>query len=229
MRGYIRAPLHLSIFNFLGLWFFVGVVVLDDLPDLNESEAELVRLHPMPVGQPDALLNKKLLAVALGVSITTIDSWCLSGMPAIKSGTNGAAYQFRLSICYAWRCARQAAEQAETVAANAAAAQMRLNLIGGEPGDIKRAALTPKEQREVLALEREWILTASARREFIRTSDVVSGLEACFNQIRDALDATPDLISRECNLPTEATERIQEILDAVLKEAHAHVTKNFNM
>ena len=202
---------------------------MDDLPDLNASEADLVHRYPLPDGQPDALLNKKLLAVALNVSTTTIDTWSLAGMPAVAAGTNGAAYQFRLSICYAWRCARQAAEQAESDAATEAAAQMRLNLIGGAPGDLERAALSPKEQREALAVEREWILAAAMRREFIRADEVVDGLESCLAEIRDAMDATPDLIGRECNLPPASIERVQEILDAALFEAHARITKNLNI
>lgn len=86
---------------------------------------------PLPGGTNDALVNKKLLAVSLDVSATTIDTWLTQGLPAQTRGTNGSAYEFRLSVAYAWRQSREAAEVADRRFAEDAAAQLRLNLLGG--------------------------------------------------------------------------------------------------
>lgn len=197
------------------------------LPPLAGWERDLVARYPLPGSVQDALVNKKLLAVALDVSTTTIDSWLVLPMderiPWVTMGTNGRSYEFRLSVAYAWRQARDAAEATDRRLAESAAAQLRLELLGGSAADAARATLSPKELRETLAVEKEWTLAAQKRRELILAADVARAFEAVFTAIRDGLDATPDTVGRELALTGAQIEKVQNILDDVLREAQASI------
>lgn len=214
--------------------FCIGVVdmtdknggVSPDLPEMTQEEWRLTKRFPLPEGQPDAIVNKKLLAAALDVSATTIDSWLVAvpnPLPYAKKGTNGAAYQFRLSVSYAWRQERDAADEADRQYSEDAAAQLRLNLLGGSAADRARAALSPKEQREALAVEAEYMKAAKLRRELIQVGEVVDAFEKAFVTIRDGFDAAPDRLARELNLGGPEVEVIQNILDEILKGARGDI------
>lgn len=198
-----------------------------DLPPLNGRERDLVARFPLPPGVPDALVNKKLLAVALDVSTTTIDAWLVGPpdqrIPWVTMGTNGRSYEFRLSVAYAWRQARDAAEATDRRLAEDAVAQLRLELLGGAQGDRARATLSPKDQKEALAVEKEFMLAARLRRDLIQAQDAVVAFEAVFSAIRDGLDAMPDVLARELALDGAGVEKAQNILDDVLREARAAV------
>lgn len=218
---------------FFGVAFLIGVVVMQDandaaqsdLPNLEGAEAELVSRYPLPDGVPDVEVNKKLLAHALDVSTTTVDAWSTlpdgERIPYVSRGTNGRSYVFRLSVAYAWRQARDAAEETGRRISEDAVAQLRLDLLGGSVKDQARASLSPREQAEALRVEKEWIMAAHTRREFIRASDVAEALESAFVSIRDGLDAAPDRIGRELSLNGPQIESIQKILDAILQNAQA--------
>ncbi|WP_054463778.1 hypothetical protein [Phaeobacter sp. 11ANDIMAR09] len=198
-----------------------------EMPPLAGEDRALVAKYPMPKGVPDAEVNKNLLGAALDVSTTTIDKWLVlpeaERIPFVERGTNGRSYVFRLSVAYAWRMARDAQDAATRQHAEDATAQLRMELLGGSIQDLGRAALSPKEQEQALKVEKEWILAAAARREFLRASDVAQAFEASFVAIRDGLDAAPDRLARELNLPPAAVEVIQEILDDVLHGARTGV------
>jgi phage terminase Nu1 subunit (DNA packaging protein) len=196
-----------------------------DLPTLKGRDAALVARFPLPDGVPDALVNKKLLASALDVSTTTIDAWLIlpedTRLPSVERGTNGRSYVFRLSVAYAWRQERDAAEDADRQLAVDAAAQLRLSLLGGSAEDQARAVLSPRQQAEALKVENEWILAAAKRREFIRAAEVAEAFEVVFAAIRDGLDAAPDRLGRELSLGGPEVEAIQVILDDILRTAQA--------
>jgi len=198
-----------------------------DLPPLEGREKVLVERHPMPDGVRDVLVNKNQLAAALDVSTTTIDKWLLlpedERIPWVERGTNGRSYVFRLSVAHAWRRDREAAEESARKVADDAVAQMRLDLLGGSIQDQARAALSPKEQADALRVEKEWILAAHARREFIRADDVAEAFESAFATIRDGLDAAPDHLARELSLGGAEVEAMTAILDEILRDARAHL------
>lgn len=195
------------------------------LPPLTTAEKALVDRFPLPGGTPDAVVNKKRLAVALDVSATTIDTWLVQGLPYQAKGTNGAAYEFRLSVAFAWRQQRDAAEDADRKFSEDAVAQLRFNLLGGSAADRARAALSPKDQREALAAENEWMLAAKKRRDLIDAQEAADGIEKAFALIRDGLDAAPDRLARELNLGGAEVEAIQAILDDVLRNAQAEIAR----
>ena len=102
---------------------------------------------------------------------------------------------------------------------------MRLALLGGVTADTNRLALSPKEQKEALAVEYQWMLAACARRELIKSSEVAEGVENILAAIRDALDAAPDRLARDLNLDGAAVEIIQKIFDETLETAVAAVER----
>lgn len=197
------------------------------LPPLTGRDRDLVERFPLPAGVPDALVNKKLLAAALDVSTTTVDAWLILPMderiPWVTMGTNGRSYEFRLSVAFAWRQARDAREATDRRLAEDAVSQLRLELLGGAQGDRARATLSPKDQREALAVEKEWTIMAQKRRDLIQVNDAVDVWEASLSAIRDGLDAVPDLLARELALDGAAVEKVQIILDGILREASAAV------
>lgn len=206
--------------------------MVPDLPPLEGVSKALVTKYPLPPGVPDAVVNKKLLASALDVSTTTIDTWLTmpepDRIPYVTRGTNGRSYEFRLSVANAWRQDRDAADTARAKLAEDSVAQLRLSLLGGSVQDQARAALSPKEQAEALKVEREWIMAAHARREFIRVSEVGEAFEAAFATIRDGLDAAPDRLGRELSLEGAEIEKAQVILDEILRTAREDVQRLFD-
>ena len=201
-----------------------------ELPELEGAEKALVAKYPMD-GVRDVLVNKNQLAAGLDVSTTTIDKWLLLSeeerIPYVERGTNGRSYVFRLSVAYAWRQSRIAAEDAERQTADDAVSQLRFNLMGGSAADSERAKLSPKEQAELLRVEKEWILAASARREYIAASEVAEAFEAVFSTIRDGFDAAPDALARELNLGGAEVEAMTKILDEILRNTADYFQKLF--
>lgn len=189
------------------------------LPELGGADRALVERHPMPAGAVDAIVNKKLLAHALNVSATTIDSWLVDGLPYVRKGTNGQSYEFRLSVCFAWAADREArAARAEAQAAEAAQ-QLRLQLLGGSVADPGRAGMTPREAEQAMAAELVAMKLAEARRDLMRAQEVAEAFEAAFAAIRDGIDAAPDILGRELALDGAGIERAQKILDGLLTDA----------
>ena len=67
-----------------------------------------VARYPLPDGVTDngTPLNRAQLAAAFGVSVNAVTDWINKGMPALSTGQNGVAYEFRLAHCWAWRQSR---------------------------------------------------------------------------------------------------------------------------
>ena len=192
---------------------------MDELRPLTPEEAAKVEAYPLPDGTPDALVNRYLLKEALGKSLTTIDAYRHAGMPVETEGTNGKNYEYRLSLCWAWVCEREATTAAKKQHAEDAVAQMRLALTGGGAGAEERARLTPKEQKELLEVEVQWMIAARHRGELIHMDEVVTGVEAMLIAIREGVDSLPDRLERECNLDGKAVEAATRICDAFLSSA----------
>lgn len=194
-----------------------------DLPPLIGGDLALVKRHPLPAGVADAVVNKKLLAHALDVSATTVDAWLVDGLPYVEKGTNGRSYSFRLSVCFAWARERTATAARSEAQAQDAAAQLRLQLLGGSVADESRAGLSPKEHREALEVEMAAMKAAQMRRDLVRADEVATGFEAAFVVIRDGFDAAPDALALELGLTPAQTERVQIILDEILRKAQSKV------
>jgi len=191
-----------------------------ELRELTSTERDLCARFPLPAGVADALVNKTLLCDALDVSPTTLSAWLRAGLPFESAGTNGRSYEFRLSLSFAWAAERKSREDAGRQRAEGAAAQLRLALLGEESdGDAERARLSPREQRDLIDVERSYMMAAEARRDLIRRGDVTVGISEVWAGLRDRLDALPDMIARRLDLTGEEIEAVEEVCDGLLAEA----------
>lgn len=188
--------------------------------DLTADEISLCARHPLPPGVDDAVVNKTLLCEALDVSPTTLSNWIRAGLPFESAGTNGRSYEFRLSVAFAWAADRRAREDHARRYSEDQARQLRLALSGDSGAEAEaRARLTPREQRDLVDAERAWMMAAQARGDLIRAAEVTGGLAAAFTAIRDSLDALPDMLARELDLPGAAIEVAERICDEALRAA----------
>jgi phage terminase Nu1 subunit (DNA packaging protein) len=193
------------------------------LRPLTAGEERLVAAFPLPAGVPDAVVNKYQLADALAVSQTTLDNWRRAGLPVEEEGTNGRSYQFRLSVCHAWAAQRREGEASARRQAEGAAQQLRLALIGDDPGAAARSRLSPREQREILEAEVAYMQAARRRLELIEAEAVAEAFQDVFAAIRDGLDALPDRLGRELALDGAGIEAAQAICDDVMQGARRRV------
>ncbi|MEM7724197.1 MAG: hypothetical protein AAF376_17775 [Pseudomonadota bacterium] len=195
---------------------------MENLPALRPLTADEVALcerYPLPDGVPDAVLNKAQLATALDTTETTISAWLRKGLPHEAAGTNGRSYQFRLSVAFAWLEMMRAEEGANRAAADDAARQMQMALLGGESAQNQNGKMTLADQRKVIELELQRTAAARQRGELLRRDDVVVGIEDMLAAIRDALDALPDRLARELGVEGRDLERIETACDDALAGA----------
>jgi phage terminase Nu1 subunit (DNA packaging protein) len=202
---------------------------VEALRRLTAEEAGLVAEWPLPAGVPDAIVNQYQLADALNVSQTTLANWRRAGLPIEVEGKNGRSYEFRLSICFAWMKNRDAADSAGRRAAEDAAQQLRLALIGGEGATGERKALSPREQKETLELEVVWMQAARRRGELMDAGEVIQALQAIFGDFRDGLDALPDRLGRDLGLGGAAIEAAQVVCDDILEGARRRIAADFGL
>ncbi|WOS64263.1 hypothetical protein [Sinorhizobium fredii] len=80
---------------------------------MKEDEIrELVARYQLPDGREDAVLGLAETALALGVSLPTMQRYLKIGMPALERGRVGRSWRIRLAAAWAWRQAHLE-EQAE--------------------------------------------------------------------------------------------------------------------
>jgi len=177
----------------------------------------------LPAGVVDAVLNRGELARALNKSEPTITAWIGEGMPVLRQGTNGQAYEFQLSACWRWLKARERADQEKTSAAQQAVQQMRLALIGGNDIADDDRILSPKQRQELYDAERAYLLAAQKRGELVNRIDVAIVFEKVFVIMRDALTSLPDRLEREIGLTGRALDLSIQICDGVLVEVQKEI------
>ena len=178
-----------------------------------------VERYPLPDGVEDVVVNKRHLAEAFKKSLPTIDQWISEGMPCENKGTNGQAYEFRLSVCYAWRQAREAAEAAEEEKIQSNIRQMQMALLGGGSGNSEMA-LTPRQRKELYETEAAYNKLAQSRGELISRADVLAMLERTFSAVRNAVNGMPDRLSRDVGLDGRQSEAAVVVADDLLAELH---------
>jgi len=187
---------------------------------------KMVAAHPLPEGVPDAVLNKTELADFFAVSVPTIDAWQRAGMPANSDGTNGRAWEFQASHCWAWKQARDAEEVHRSAEAAAAIAAMRLQLIGGKAGDSIRS-LSPKERQQLYAVEADYERLRRERNQSIDRDEVRQAFEDLLSLIRDAINAYPDRLERDAGLSGKAVEKATEYGDSLLDQLEKRIVEFF--
>jgi len=177
----------------------------------------------LPAGVVDAVLNRGELARALNKSEPTIDRYIVDGMPCLVEGTNGRAWEFQLSACWAWLKGRERAESEKRTIAESAVQQMRLALIGGNDLADSDRTLSPRERREAYDAEAAFMMAALQRLDLVRRGDVVEAWEEVFKIFREAMTAFPDRLEREVGLNGKALILAIELCDNVLAEAEKRI------
>lgn len=179
----------------------------------------------LPEGVEDAVVNRAVLARALGKTEPMIDKYIAAGMPVLQKGSNGRAYQFQLSEAWDWLEARKRVEAEASEQAERSAQQLRLHLVGGKDVRGIEAGLSPKEQRETYDAERGWNLAAKDRRELVLAVQVIEAMSESFLILREAITSIPDVLEREAGLDGKTIERVQRVTDAALAGAHARMSE----
>ncbi|WP_281062276.1 DUF1441 family protein [Mesorhizobium sp. M7A.F.Ca.ET.027.03.2.1] len=172
---------------------------------------------PLPQGVADGVLNKGQLARALGKTEPTIDRWMQEGMPILDEGSNGKAYAFQLSQCFAWMQERDETSKHQEEAQERIVRQMQLALIGGKEGDTERS-LPPSERMKVYEAESKWQELALRRGELVEASTVLDLVETIFGLMRQGIETLPDTLARECGMDGAQTERAVRAGDDILQE-----------
>ncbi|KZK82401.1 Phage DNA packaging protein Nu1 [Pseudovibrio sp. Ad46] len=185
---------------------------------------ENVERYPLPDGVEDVVVNKRHLAEAFKKSLPTIDQWISEGMPCESKGTNGQAYEFRLSVCYAWQKEREASEAAEEEKIQSNIRQMQMALLGGGSGSSEMA-LTPRQRKELYETEAAYNKLAQSRGELIGRADVVALLERSFSAVRNAVNGMPDRLSRDVGLDGRQSEAAVVVADDLLAELHRELSE----
>lgn len=196
---------------------------------LSERELEhLVKKYPLPEGAEDRVFNKEKLARAFGYeSVKPIEKLLEEGMPVLERGSNGQAYQFQFSHCWAWWHAREDERRAIDEADRRTIQASMLALTGGETGD-SIDGLTPKQKREVIETQVAYEQFRRTRGELIERAEVVEMTETLLGLVRDTLNAMPDRLEREANLDAGAVEASISICDDTMADLHRRISDFFN-
>ncbi|MBX4951388.1 hypothetical protein HJA95_17860 [Rhizobium binae] len=74
------------------------------MKELTETEInQLILRFPLPDDRDDAILGLGDTALALGVSLPTMQRYLKIGLPAMKRGGLGRLWRIRLAAAWAWR------------------------------------------------------------------------------------------------------------------------------
>lgn len=74
------------------------------MKELREAEIlDLIGRYPLPDGRADAVLGLGDAALALGVSVPTMQRYLKLGLPVIARGGVGRPWRIRLAAAWAWR------------------------------------------------------------------------------------------------------------------------------
>jgi phage terminase Nu1 subunit (DNA packaging protein) len=175
--------------------------------------------YPLPRGIEDAVVNRAQLAEALAVSEPTIDRYRKDGMPVLVEGTNGQAYQFQLSECWAWLKGKDDERRAQDERARHSIRQLRLEVVGGTVGDSEMG-LTPKERQAIYDVELSYNKLARERGDLVPLAEVTELLDHVLSTIRSTLTGLPDRLSRDAALTGRQAEQAVVVTDDVIAELH---------
>lgn len=176
-----------------------------------------LRRHPLPEDVADVVLNRGQCATALGVSENIISKYLDQGMPVLSKGSNGQAYEFQLSECFAWKMQRDAEQRAKRDAGDRVAAQMSLLFRGADEdemdgGPVLTAEQIIKESQADYARNK----AAEARRELVRASRVREAFEDMLIVVRTQIVSLVDFAEMEFGLSPEQVRKMQTRCDGSL-------------
>jgi len=188
---------------------------------------EALRRFPLPEGQTDMTVNRRQCATALDVSEPMITRYLEQGLPVLSRGSNGQAYEFRLSEVYAWKMHRDAEARKQDEAAERAAMQMRL-LFRNEDEDAEAAGvLTATEIAQEADADYKRNKAAELRGELTRVGRVREVFEDVLVEFRNQVTTLVDFAEMEFSLKPDQVEKMQRRCDAALVAARQNLDRSY--
>lgn len=187
---------------------------------------EALRLHPLPDGQPDAILNRAQLAIALGVSENTVTKYITQGMPVMTEGANGQAYEFQLSECYAWRMWRDDETRRTKAVGDAAARQMAMLFRNTEDDEDDAPFMSARQIAEESDADYRRQRAAELRGELVRTAKMRTLIEDILMEFRTSVTTLVDYCEIEFGLTPEQTDKLQRRCDQVLVQSRLRMSED---
>lgn len=176
-----------------------------------------------------AYLNLEQTAAAFGVSLPTVRGWIRLGMPVVKEGTNGAAYEIDPSAVTAWLRQREDAERAARQEVEAASAQVTL-FLGGDVAAGKPASEPLSIEEKFKLVQMEQLITKLRRDkgELVPLADVQAVWSRVLIEARAQLTGLPDRLAKHGDMTREQRTLIEQSVNDTL-EALADGLEGFDV
>lgn len=178
---------------------------------------EALRRYPLPEGVEDVVMNRGTIAKALGVSENIITKYLEQGMPVLSKGSNGQAYEFLPSECFAWKMHRDAELADRRAAGDRAAAQMSLMFRNDDEDEASTGPVLTAEQiiKESQA-DYQRNKAAEQRRELVRAARVREAFEDMLIVVRTQIVSLVDFAEMEFGLSPAQVRTMQSRCDGAL-------------
>jgi hypothetical protein len=173
--------------------------------------------HPLPDSVNDVKMNVEEIAGTFRVSTNTVSKWLkLPGFPVVEHGTNGRAYVLKLSHVWAYRHWQDEREQRASEQVKRSQSQMAMHLLGVD--GKRQANLDPVTYKQMVAAERERMVTERMRRMLVQVEDVHALLDDLVGIFRGAVNGFGDRLERELSLTASEVTAVQDAVDDMLNE-----------
>jgi|GEM_PF-1177862 len=165
-----------------------------------------------PAKYDGLIVNRQELSDIFGVSLPTIDRYRSDGMPAKTIGDKGQSYEYDAGECLRWWYGQKdlAAEKEAERQSAIANLQASLDLDGGsgreEFGGNYRVA------QEYFDAEIKRNRVEQERGSLRRADEVRAVMEGVFKTLSDSLQSLPDHLERECGLPADAVDDVEQAI-----------------
>lgn len=160
-------------------------------------------------------------AKLLKVSIPTLKRWIDLGLPVLKLGTNGEAYEIDGETAVAWVAERREQQRQAQDALDEEIEQLSLALGGGSaptPEDGSRK-LSVDERLKLVTLETATMKLAREKRELVPVFEVREVWSRLLLEARTQLLALPDRLAKHVDMSREqrtlVEQNVAEVLNAL--------------
>lgn len=187
---------------------------------------EAMKRFPLPEEIADDLMNRGQIATSLGVSEPIVTKYLDQGMPVVSRGSNGQAYEFRPSECFAWKMHRDDGLRVKRAAGDLAASQMAMLFRNDDEAEDDGAPVMSAEQiiKESQA-DYQRNRAAELRGELVRAVRVREAYENMLIAVRTQIVSLVDFAEMEFGLNPDQVRRMQIRCDGALVQMRHELTK----